>query len=259
MTLFAHEILCARFSMDYYHSIHTHHRFDPDEFELYDVGEDAYLANRSHQERNALENAGIKQHEPIWAPKVDRISRQSARDENLRRCIVNQFDRQVTKAIGFNGEGHEHPATTGTSMPNTLCVTSGMSSCIAVAIGGEKFNADGEPIPGAKVRVFHIYPGTDIGPGNTAARADIEKYIAKLQAEGLQVKAAMHGGDYRLAYSNRLAKEMRDLFIENPPFKESVKLEFDETCEKRGKKTPLGVIIEKDRVVFKTEVAAVVD
>jgi hypothetical protein len=30
-----------------YYSLHTHHKFDPNEFELYDVGEEAYQDNRT--------------------------------------------------------------------------------------------------------------------------------------------------------------------------------------------------------------------
>ncbi|WP_057655732.1 XopAF/AvrXv3 family type III secretion system effector, partial [Xanthomonas axonopodis] len=141
----------------------------------------------------------------------------------------------------------------GTSLPNTPVITDGMGACIAIAFAAERINpGNRRPMPGAKVRVFHVYPFArqELAPGEVINA--IQRYIKKIRQEGLTLRVAMHGGLSSSESSLATANELRALFDSK-----QVPVEFDETCDKRAEETPLGAVINDDySVEFITRLVA---
>jgi hypothetical protein len=128
----------------------------------------------------------------VWLKAADPCQRGPRFFCNNRQFLLKQFQR--AKVIGYSHDIHnlvdgtKTPSSVqsrGTSQKNLLCVTDEMSPCQAVAIGGEKINRE----EGAKVRVFHAFPS------NKNAVEDLRTYVKNLHGEGLNVKAATHGGN----------------------------------------------------------------
>lgn len=217
----------------------THRQFDPAAATLDPVSQNDYQAARSHPAYPPKDRSRSLMPRVRFANVTDQL----AQHRSTRAFLLNAADR--VKVVGFRGGAK--PVSTGTSQVGRLCVTDGMACCIAVAIGGEKINArSGEREPGAKARIFHVYPYNDAFP------TEISNYVSKLAAEGLRPKAALHGGGD--AYGEKLPNELRALFKAL-----NVPLEFDEAGIERGNKdTLLGAVVGRDnRVQFVTELLAV--
>jgi len=263
--------------------LHTLYKYKPASGLLEHASDEEYLEKlRHHPKKNSIIRSVKTRFLGIDAKKqagrgsgvcdVKKYASPSLLNSHPYRFLLSP-ERDWAKAVGSSGPGNP-PASTGTSQLNTLCITDGMGPCIAVAVGGEKRTLNGNA-PGAKVRVFHVFPR------NSNITKNIGVYIKNLQRSGLTVKVAMHGGNYdpdiiagaykeldrspkspyyeALASASRLpherAQELRNLFSSL-----GVKTEFDEASEKRHTFTPLGVFIRDDNSVqFVTQVAAIVD
>jgi hypothetical protein len=149
----------------------------------------------------------------------------AARDDSLRRALLAAFPYRLLlrkgymlKIFSYNGRRDLRAASRGTSLPNTVCVTDGMGPCIAVAIGGENVK-ENEFLPGAKIRVFHIFTQ------NVGALDDVRRCIDAMVEKKLTVKVAMTGGN-KGADSRALAANLRQVFSET-----KVKVEFDRAVD----------------------------
>lgn len=101
-----------------------------------------------------------------------------------------------------------------------------------VVIGVGKFE-NRSRLACSKVALFHIYYL------NENAAEDVKTHIAKMQKKGFAVKVALHGGVTENEKSMEMAGDLRQLFVGL-----KVKVEFDQTCEKRGgKSTSLGGVV----------------
>lgn len=210
----------------------------PDGPDFVQATHEQHQANRSHPDRPVKNQHSTLEVDPpeYTALTMSLVRRHTARDENMRRFIVDP-EKQV-KIIGFNDGLNSPPATTGTSQLNTLCLTDGLQVCNAVAIGGEKIQ-DGANRPGSKVRLFHVTPH------NSGVRETLSRYVAKLRQDGLQVKAAAYGGDSRDEGSIAIANEVRTTLDQL-----NVPVEFDKMCEKRdGDLSLMGAVIDNDHKV----------
>ncbi|PPV07357.1 type III effector [Xanthomonas bromi] len=162
-----------------------------------------------------------------------------------RAFAIDHFT--TVKVAGFNynvpnDADTTHLYSTGTSLPNTPVITDGMGACIAIAFAAERINPENRhPMPGAKVRVFHVYPFAreELAPGEVINA--IQRYIEKIRRDGLTLRAAMHGGLSSSESSLATASELRALFDS-----QQVPVEFDETCDERAEETPLGAVINDD-------------
>jgi hypothetical protein len=136
------------------------------------------------------------------------------------------------------------PTSTGTSQPNKLCLTGGMDSCIAVAIGGT--SADRAR---AKIRVFHVMAGHDLEQAIEHSEA-IDDHISQLREQGFKnISAAMHGGpigeidqstdDAEIYVQSNLTAEKVKSALDS----RDVAIAFNETCGQRNSSTSLGAII----------------
>lgn len=232
----------------------SHFRYQPDSDPPFEqLSPKEYQKARRHPRRPIKDRSGMDEPPPeLTGYRMEDAPVHSARDEHIRRSLMNDRGSRefflrpgdIVKMIGFNWYFGAPVATTGTSKINTLCLTDGMMTCIAVAIGGENFSR-GSLSPGAKVRIFHVHPG------NTGSVPQLRSYIERLKQAGLTVRAAMFGGMAGDALSDIQAKNLRQLMADM-----QVNVDFDETCEKRNDDTPLGVVIQQDHSIrFVTELS----
>ncbi|RZI40922.1 hypothetical protein EGT07_21745 [Herbaspirillum sp. HC18] len=232
----------------------SHFRFQPDSDPPFEqLSLEDYQNARNHPGQPIKDRSWMD--EPpseLTAYRMENVPVHSARDENIRRSLMNDRGSRefflrpgdIVKMIGFNWYSGAPVATTGTSKINTLCLTDGLMTCIAVAIGGENFSC-GSLSTGAKVRIFHVHPA------NTGSVPQLRSYIKRLKRAGLTVRAAMFGGMDRDVMSVTQAENLRSLLAEL-----NVNVDFDETCEKRNDDTPLGVVILDDHSIrFVTKLA----
>ncbi len=156
--------------------------------------------------------------------------------ERLRpRQFLLHAARDV-KAIAYDASPGALPATTGTSQKDVVCLTDGMGPCIGVAIGGEVPKGREVGAANAKVRVFYIFPD------NQQVTTSLRDYVQRLQASGLSVRAALHGGEAHVAQSREKAREIRTLLRSL-----DVHVDFDESCELRdGRDTLIGAVASHD-------------
>ncbi len=96
-------------------------------------------------------------------------------------------------------------------------------------------------MPGAKVRVFHVYPFSRLELAPDEVMKAIQRHIDEIREDGLTLRVAMHGGLSDSDSSLTTASALRELFNS-----QQVPVEFDETCEKRMEETPLGAVINSD-------------
>lgn len=216
----------------------THRIFNPVTRLLELVTPEQYQEGRSNPDKPVKDRSDSS---PTRV-RIREAGSQHARDRGMRQFVLDALER--VKVVGYS-KGR-HPATTGTSRVGRLCATDGMGFCMGVAIGGEKIDpVTKEVLPGAKVRIFHIYPHNDKHEDDLAA------YVKKLRGEGLTPRFAMHGGT---EYDKRLAKSLQDLFGEK---KLNVAREFYEPGSLEDPGTPLGVYVGKDnKVHFVTDIVA---
>lgn len=214
----------------------SHHRLTRDGDSLGMVSVSDYQQVRSHTYNQ------IKDRSQSTFPIVDVESTGAGRD----RAFV--IDRSTTvKVAGFNynvaNDAHtSHLYSTGTSLTNTPVITDGMGACIAVAFAAERiYPRTGRPMPGAKIRVFHVYPFArqELEPGEVMNT--IRRYIGQIRADRLALRVAMHGGLSSSDASLATARQLRAMFE-----REEVPIEFDETCNRRAEQTPLGAVINDD-------------
>lgn len=209
-----------------------------------------YQAARSHPERPIKNRpSSMIVAETDAADNITIVQSHPAHDENMRRHFMLQPDADV-KIIGYNPGGNNPIASTGTSQLKTPCFTEGLDVCSAVAIGGEKVADGNHRLPGAKVRVFHVFPY------NVNVSETISAYVTQLRNEGLTVKAAAYGGDSAYDYSVAASENLRAVLREL-----SIPVEFDEMCDKRPDRISslLGAVIRDDHSVqFFTKLAMTV-
>jgi hypothetical protein len=108
---------------------------------------------------------------------------------------------QLIKFVAFGNREGGHPLGTGTSRPNVVCMTDGMTICTGVAIAGVSRDAQK-----AKAKVYHIWAGN-----NPHALEDIDAYLTKMKSQGIdEIQVAMHGGGkkYYSALSRSYAEEL---------------------------------------------------
>ncbi|WP_308460396.1 XopAF/AvrXv3 family type III secretion system effector [Pseudomonas syringae] len=159
-----------------------------------------------------------------------------------------QIDRTTTvKVAGFNynvpNDGKtRHLYSAGTSQVNMPVITDNMSACIAVACAAENVDAGtGERRPGAKVRVFHLFPFRRENLMPKQVLASVRDYLQDIKEQGLTMRAALHGGNREGDFSVSTAEALKSLFAD-----EGIPLEFDETCANRTSETLLGAVILND-------------
>jgi|GEM_PF-5122564 len=214
----------------------SHHRLARDGDSLGMVSVSDYQQVRSHQ------YSRIKDRSQSTFPIVDVESSTAGHD---RAYVIDRFT--TVKVAGFNynvpNDAHtSHLYSTGTSLTNTPVITDGMGACIAVAFAAERiYPRTGRPMPGAKVRVFHVYPFArqELEPGEVLNA--IRRYIDQIREDRLTLRVAMHGGLSSSTASLATARELRAMFD-----REQVPIEFDETCDRRSEQTPLGAVINDD-------------
>ncbi|MFL7958516.1 XopAF/AvrXv3 family type III secretion system effector [Xanthomonas vasicola] len=225
----------------------SHHRLAQDGDMLVMMPVTFYQAARSHAHNQ------IKDRSQSAFPLIDVESATAGQD---RAFAIDHFT--TVKVAGFNynvtNDAHTtHLYSTGTSLPNTPVITDGMGACIAVAFAAERIDPSTKrPMPGAKVRVFHVYPFSrqELAPGEVMKA--IQRYIDETREHGLALRVAMHGGLSDSESSIATAGALRTLFDS-----QQVPVEFDETCEKRIEETPLGAVINDDYSVdFITQLVA---
>lgn len=225
---------------------HFRFRTDPEDPYFEQASLKAYQATRTHPSR-PIKDRDLMDSPPVelTASRIVLKQTRASHAENLQRIMRNPQSRTVTlfanslvKMVGYNSEDGDTVATTGTSKLNTLCITDGMGPCIGLAIGGERFDRRGGPLPGSKVRIFHVFPR------NVTSKDEVEGYIQKLQRWGLTVRAAMHGGELDSQKSVGQSRMFRALFLNM-----NVRLDVDETCERRDDNKPMGVIIHDNHAV----------
>jgi hypothetical protein len=241
--------------------------------------EEDYSNTRKHKDR-PIKDRPDETPSPMEMSKILRsriinipVSRPS-RDSNLRQALLKSFPFRILleagfkiKPFGYNwreGDFKLPVASRGTSEPNTVVATDALSSCIGVAVGGEKIKEDGEFLPGAKTRVFHIYNF------NKQPLEAIYESICAMQEQGLTVKVGMTGGrGSELGHFH--ADELRAMFSATEVevmFDRTDNSEYAQELRKSGMReeeiqamlfTPIASVIHKDhRVQHALELAQLI-
>ncbi|MGD3045398.1 XopAF/AvrXv3 family type III secretion system effector [Xanthomonas oryzae pv. oryzicola] len=214
----------------------SHHRLAQDGETLVMVPVTYYQKARSHP------HSQIKDRSQSALPIID----VGGADAAQGRAFAIDHSTTV-KVAGFNynvpNDAHTtHLYSTGTSLRNTPVITDGMGACIAVAFAAERIDPRSKrPMPGAKVRVFHVYPFSRLELAPDEVMKAIQRHIDEIREDGLTLRVAMHGGLSDSDSSLTTASALRELFNS-----QQVPVEFDETCEKRMEETPLGAVINSD-------------
>ncbi|CAD0340818.1 XopAF/AvrXv3 family type III secretion system effector [Xanthomonas hortorum pv. vitians] len=214
----------------------SHHRLAQDGDTLVMVPVSYYQEARSHPHNQ------IKDRSQSAFPLIDVGGANAAQG---RAFAIDHFT--TVKVAGFNynvpNDSHTtHLYSTGTSLPNIPVITDGMGACIGVAFAAERIDPRNKrPMPGAKVRVFHVYPFSRMELAPKEVMKAIQRHIDEIREDGLTLRIAMHGGLSSSDSSLATASALRALFDS-----QQVPVEFDETCEKRMGETPLGAVINDD-------------